>query len=69
MNQASNSFRNLLRRYEINSQKENTFILVLILHTFANQNLISFEIYEHIVLSFLESVKMSSENCIQKTKD
>ena len=52
-NNAKSGFRYLTKQYEINSQKENTFILVLILHTFVRQSLLAFNVYEHIVKAFL----------------
>ena len=62
-NNAKYRFRNLTKQYEINSQKESTFILVLILHMFARQSLLTFDVYENIVKVFLGSIKTSSGNC------
>jgi hypothetical protein len=38
-------FRSLLKKYKIHSQKENVFILMLILHMFVKHNKLSNEIY------------------------
>ncbi len=66
-NNAKYRFRNLTKQYEINCQKENTLILVLILHMFARQSLLTFDVYENIVKVFLGSIKTSLGNCAEKT--
>jgi len=58
-----------MRKYNIRSQKENSTIIILLLHVWVKKGRINFETYEKIFNQFMKTLKESEANCEKKGKD